>query len=431
MTDPPGPGGAIGPAADPPAADNPAAMRICPGCGAIAPTERTTCVRCKASLAAPLVINDPVTGFWVGVECGFKCRACGHTSPLNFLDVDGDVRCLRCGIEQEFARDQWWDGLEVAHAAGDLTGPVAGGRFPTGRPLASSQLSQKLHQIGIEKTFVESSNRGVVIDGSGVHTRSLLVRALPGHPLCDACKRPLDVTACEHGDLSVRCPGCGDARTYWRPRLPKSLQALAGLVAPELEKGGREAKVDKDASGAAVIACPSCGAPLDIDGTRTVVRCTFCNVSVRNPVGDPARRRPRPPEAGALVAVLHRGVAPAPAARAAGRGERRQGRAPGGATGGPAPLRVDGITPGDDDGAIDAGARGNGLVAVAVFALLAVGVGTAILWKARSGHRPHRSHGSHGSVAHAAPPRDRAPARRPTRRRWSWCGRARSTGPAA
>ena len=316
-------------------------MRICPGCGAIAPTERTTCVRCKASLAAPLVINDPVTGFWVGVECGFKCRACGHTSPLNFLYVDGDVRCLRCGIEQEFARDQWWDGLEVAHAAGDLTGPVAGGRFPTGRPLASSQLSQKLHQIGIEKTFVESSNRGVVIDGSGVHTRSLLVRALPGHPLCDACKRPLDVTACEHGDLSVRCPGCGDARTYWRPRLPKSLQALAGLVAPELEKGGREAKVDKDASGAAVIGVPELRRPARHRRHPHGRPLHVLDSVGSDPVGDPARRRPRPPEAGALVAVLHRGVAPAPAARAAGRGERRQGRAPGGATGGPAPLRVD------------------------------------------------------------------------------------------
>jgi len=269
MSDSPGPGTAE--------------LRICPGCGAIAPTQGTKCVRCKTSLASPLTVHDPVTGFWVGVEAMFKCRACGHRSPINFLDVDGDVRCLRCGIDQELARDLWWDGLALAHAAGDLHGPGPEGQFPTGRPLAHAKLFDQLQKIGVEKTYAESSQGGVVIDGGGVHSRSLLVRALPGHPLCATCKRPLEVTACEHDDLSVRCPECGDAHTYRRPRLPKSLHALAGVVAMEHEKGGRDAKLDQDASGAQVIACPACGAPLDVDGTTTVVRCKFCSVSVRIP----------------------------------------------------------------------------------------------------------------------------------------------------
>ncbi len=255
---------------------------LCPSCGAIAPSQRTTCAVCDASLAQQLVARDGADGFWVGVECGFTCSACGHVSPLNYLDNDGDVQCLRCGTEQRFDSDQWWESLALAHAVGDLAGPAPEGRFPL--PGASIADENMFKPIGVDKTFADHQQRGMIIDGSGMRQHSLKVRAMPGHPLCEKCKQPRRVTACAGGELTLQCPACADTRTYLRPNgIPDSLSALSGVVAMDHEKGGRHADVQQDASGAVAIRCPNCSAPLDFDGKSTVIRCKFCEIAVRIP----------------------------------------------------------------------------------------------------------------------------------------------------
>src|SRR5687768_8175247 len=67
---------------------------------------------------------------WVAIECEFQCRACGHLSPLNQLDVDGSVRCLLCGLDQAFAQSSWRLALDAAHALADLGGAGAEGQHP-------------------------------------------------------------------------------------------------------------------------------------------------------------------------------------------------------------------------------------------------------------------------------------------------------------
>lgn len=258
-------------------------LRICGSCGAIAPTQRTECVSCNASLASPLVVHDAATGFWVGVECGFNCSVCGNFSPLNYLDNDGEVQCARCGTEQRFDSSQWWEGLSLAHSVGDLAGPAPEGRFPV--PGAPSIADENMYKpIGVDKTFAEHQQQGMIIDGSGMRQHSLKVRALPGHPLCDKCNQPLRVKQCAGGVLSVQCPACNNERTYARPEgIPHSLQALGGVLAMDHEQGGRHADVQQDQSGALAIRCPNCTAPLDFDGKSTVIRCKFCDIAVRIP----------------------------------------------------------------------------------------------------------------------------------------------------
>ncbi len=269
--------------APPAVPENGPPISLCPSCGAIAPSQRTTCAACNGSLASPLVAHDGADGFWVGVECGFTCSACGHFSPLNYLDNDGDVQCLRCGTEQRFDSDQWWEGFSLAHAVGDLAGPAPDGRFPLpGAPSIADENPYK--PIGIDKTFADHQQRGMIIDGSGMRQHSLKVRSMPGHPLCEKCHQPRRVTARGGGELTLQCPACADTRTYVRPNgIPDSLRALSGVVAMDHEKGGRHADVQQDASGAVAIRCPNCSAPLDFDGKSTVIRCKFCEIAVRIP----------------------------------------------------------------------------------------------------------------------------------------------------
>jgi hypothetical protein len=257
----------------------PGAMAICTSCGVIAPSARQSCAVCNASLAARAPVSDPPTGFWTGVECRFRCTACGHESPINHLDFDGSVMCLRCGIDQRFDREQWVEALEHAHAVGDLCGPNPQGRFSSGAPLASNQFAR----LGVEHTFAETGQRGVVIDASGMSHRSLTIKAMPGHPLCSKCKSLLAVQNAAPGVLDVACTRCPERKRYeWPVDVVNRVSSLSGVVCDEHEHGGHDAQVLQDASGAVAIRCPNCSAPLPV-GEHTVVHCGYCGIAVRIP----------------------------------------------------------------------------------------------------------------------------------------------------
>jgi hypothetical protein len=244
---------------------------VCRSCGVIAPVHRQTCVQCDSSLHDRQMVSVSSSGFWAGVMCRFRCRACGHDSPLNHLDLDGSVECLRCGIDQRFDRKQWESGLSHAHAVSDLCGPNPLGRFSSGAPL----LNNPFDSIGVEHTFAELEQGG---------HQSVAVKAMPGHPLCPKCKAPLAVHAASAELFELACPRCPHRTRYDLPPGAIGLvRGLAGVVAEEQEQGGRDAGIQEDASGAVAIRCPNCSGPLPADGRRTVMHCTYCGIAVRFP----------------------------------------------------------------------------------------------------------------------------------------------------
>ena len=261
-------------------------MAVCLGCGGIAPRQDSTCMICVLDLPPvqdrPAVPSDPAGRFWVAVRCQFQCRVCGHLSPLDHLDMDGSVVCLRCGMSQIFDVGSWNEGLEHAHAVGDLAGPHAEGRFPD-REVSIAGINP-FCDIGIGSSVAISQQSALVVEDGLMTTRSLRVEASPGQPLCRRCRACLQVTEASGHRLALACPACGDSHAYEIP--PQATAACAGLrgvMADEHRLGSREARVEQGGGGAEVIRCPNCSAAVTVSGASTIVDCGYCHVSLRIP----------------------------------------------------------------------------------------------------------------------------------------------------
>lgn len=66
-------------------------LPLCRGCGVVGPLQASRCEHCQGALGEPRWWQ-PVAQqglLWARVEASFECRACGHRSALNHLDVDG------------------------------------------------------------------------------------------------------------------------------------------------------------------------------------------------------------------------------------------------------------------------------------------------------------------------------------------------------
>src|SRR5688500_8082797 len=105
---------------------------------------------------------------WAALRVHFQCRGCGLFSPLNSLDVDGEVDCLRCGMRQAFDPGAWTHALEHAHDVADL----GGGPTPEGRCARRDvSIAHKNPYVAIPPgQFVEShaaSGSGVMVQSSG------------------------------------------------------------------------------------------------------------------------------------------------------------------------------------------------------------------------------------------------------------------------
>ncbi len=244
-------------------------MPLCPGCGVVAPLERKRCDGCDRDLEPRWWV--PVAALkllWVRVEASFECRACGHRSPINHLDVDGSVLCFNCGIEQRFQVDQWWSALEHAHGVADLTGPHREGLLP--EPDFSIGEHNPHAMLGVQSSSVE------VEKGE----QALRVSAAPGAPLCSKCRGALAIVQRESGKLTLRCAACQSDRSYILPKkLSQRARALCGTVADEHEEGRLDAVLHEEA-GVTALRCPTCGAGLTIDGS-SIVTCQYCSTSSR------------------------------------------------------------------------------------------------------------------------------------------------------
>ncbi len=168
-------------------------------------------------------------------------------------------------MRQAFETAALGPALAHAHAAGDLAGPSSEGRSPHPRLYIGGDNPFK--SIAVDKAFDDFSTS---IDG-----RPVRLEAGPGHPICRACKVPLE-TNVAGGVVATRCPRCGETAQFTLPEGSAELtNGLVGVVAADHSDKPR-AKQVVGAGGVVALACPSCGAPFQGSGGERSITCTFC-----------------------------------------------------------------------------------------------------------------------------------------------------------
>lgn len=257
-------------------------MPICPHCGAIAPNKLSACQVCgteygSAPPSAPELGNEM---FWVQIRTEFQCSSCGYFVPLNYLDIDGSVLCVRCGVEQVFDVEAWNVALTASHEVGDLAGPNPEGRFPN--PAHSIAASNQYRRIGIDAATATSKQSATSHRHGAVLHRSLIATAAPGFPLCDDCSSPLSVRL-SGLQAHTTCAGCGTEAQYETPSAAHSMyHSLLAAVAPEHRTDAADAAENETADGMVLaIRCPNCDGPIEVDGESYFENCGFCHTPVR------------------------------------------------------------------------------------------------------------------------------------------------------
>lgn len=286
----PPPTGPLGPTGAP-------TVRICAGCGVIAPTQRTSCSVCNAPfppqpLFGPGRAPTPSssTAYDRQPPCvlvcvhlaDFTCKACGIRSPLATVDAGGEAECMGCGLRQAFDVVQWTDALGFAHGVGDLSGHNTD-------PVAARSRHAK---IGSEYTSSTKTQNAMIMDGSGTRNHSLKTSVSPGHPICKTCHVPLEI-ALEGPTTKTRCPQCNDTAAYGLPNgAVAAYPALKGVIANEQRTDRPIAKLGRTQTGVESIVCPQCGAGINAGAGSELEKCTYCNLAVRIP-GTLARQQRR------------------------------------------------------------------------------------------------------------------------------------------
>lgn len=258
-------------------------MRVCPSCGVIAPLSRTECTACGAHYgnAPPTVEARFDKNYWACIiEADFACRGCGMRSPMDSLDVDGEVDCRRCGMTQTFDADQWDEALVFAQDVADCAGPP--GRL--GKPPVVGDNDFK--SIGVDHTFAEKTLTGMVMDSEGMKPRSLRVKVAPGVPLCEKCRVPLDVQVdTTEYKTQTTCPRCHERAVYDTPEDVFDHNAdIAAVLADDHRCDRQDAAVHASPGGGAVaIACPRCNASLPVTEGTSLINCGYCGTPSRIP----------------------------------------------------------------------------------------------------------------------------------------------------
>ncbi len=267
---------------DPTTASYSPARPVCPSCGVGASLGLAQCESCGATLPNPCPgVGEPAPNcYWVAVKCHFDCRICGHSSPLNHLDLDGSVWCANCGIEQRFATSQWSPLLDFAEAVGDLAGPNRAGRFPERSPSIASV--NPFAHLGVSQSFGQLRRQAAPNAPAG-ESHALTLAAAPGHPLCSSCHALFTLTQLDEQGFSLSCPSCQKQQRYQRP--PGLSGNLRGVLAHEHLVGSSAATLEQDPGGAVLIKCPNCKAPLSPDESSAIVTCRYCSAVSRLTLG--------------------------------------------------------------------------------------------------------------------------------------------------
>ena len=213
-----------------------------------------------------------------------------------------------CGIAQAFDAVQWTDALGHAHDVADLAGPSPEGQNPVpGRSIAGKSRHAK---IGTEFTSSTKTQNTMIMDGRGTRTHSLRTTVSPGHPLCTACRVPLEVVLEPNGISRTRCPRCNDGATYALPSNANAIYgALRGMIACDQRTDRPVARTARGQGGVEAVVCPQCGAALAA-GEGEMVKCTFCSITARVPSKLARRQRQGAPPPMVPFWVLLEGLSP-------------------------------------------------------------------------------------------------------------------------
>jgi hypothetical protein len=243
-------------------------VSICRRCGVVAPAQGTTCEVCRQPLASVRVQSppQPVDQVWVAVRCGFTCNSCQFLAPLDSLDTDGAVECAHCGLRQRFEVGNWRHALLFAHSVGDLAGPNPEGRNP--HPTIWIGSDNPYEKVGSVLTFQHEQSNTLSID------------ATPGHPVCDKCAEPLHVHLTGPGACQTLCPVCGDRGSYQTTDAMRELYGgILAIVAEDHRSDRPKARSTATGAGVVALSCPSCGAPLQLEGKSSIQTCSYCKTS--------------------------------------------------------------------------------------------------------------------------------------------------------
>jgi hypothetical protein len=249
---------------------------VCPACGIVAPLSRTSCSVCSAPFGPqPLVAPGRVGSMQLACihAADFTCRACGICSPVATVELEGEAECMGCGLRQAFDVAQWTDGLGFAHGVADLSGPN----------LDHVSARSRHAKIGTELTSSTKTQSTMIMDGQGTRMHSLRTAVSPGHPLCKACKAPLEI-AVDPGGARTRCPRCNDTAAYALPANAGSVYPqLRAVLAAEQRTDKPVARMGRSQAGVESVVCPQCGGPLSAGGGAELAKCTYCGLAVRVP----------------------------------------------------------------------------------------------------------------------------------------------------
>ena len=293
--------------------------RMCPGCGANAPSQQSACTLCSTPFGAAM-LPAPIDGVhFVQVRLQATCLQCNQKSPVDSLAADGRFYCVHCGRDALFVQDAWQETvLPFASAVGDCFWARLG-VFPpwpasipdrdffddAGDPWSEhaevlpTSLRDNFPMIGVDRPRLRITMSGMTMGSAGMRSRGLEIELSPGHPLCGKCRTPAMVSGAGAGLATVRCAGCRTEETY---RVPEHAlgwcEELVGVIAPDHVQGRSEVRIEAQAGNAAVaVKCPSCGSPLALAPDERFATCPYCKTQSIVPVGVLAQafRKPTPP----------------------------------------------------------------------------------------------------------------------------------------
>ncbi len=258
-------------------------MPICHRCGALAPSERSSCEVCGQSIgssleAIPKRADDLVL---TQVRTHFTCRECGGEIPLGEPELSEAITCPRCNARQAFDASAWTEAFEHAHLVGDVYG-LGGADFR--RTLGARDPNPSL---GVSTAVSTLELSGIVTAGGVQRTRNLRAECAPGAPICGKCGSPLAPSVVRgpggEEELSTRCVGCGDAARYGLPKNARALApSLVGVIAEALRTDRPEARLDQTSAGMVIaLRCPNCGAGLSVTPGTNAATCSFCKTEAR------------------------------------------------------------------------------------------------------------------------------------------------------
>lgn len=246
-------------------------MDICGHCGVIARSTDDACSVCDAAISVRTTAPASGEVYWVRVVARFTCRVCGLEAPMNHLDGDGEVDCLRCGAAQAFEVAKWKAALAEVQGVGDLAGKAGATRIAS----TEGRLEENPYaDLGVSRVVARVETYGMTVDAS------------PGAPTCPRCHLALEIEP-DPSSTTTRCTSCGDTASYAIPPRSREVASKANVrsvIAAE-ERTDRDAvRTEADAKTAAVaITCPRCAASLTPAGDTTTVTCAYCNTVSRIP----------------------------------------------------------------------------------------------------------------------------------------------------